>query len=60
MSMFQLVLLYQFSVLFEIVVVLLLLVCNKLKSGHFKRIFLIIALDVEEKARAKDVPGTSA
>ena len=42
MSMFRFVLLCQFSILLEIVVALLLLFCLKLKSGLFKRIFLII------------------
>ena len=40
MSMFQLDLLYQFSILFEIAVAFLFIFCLKLKSGIFKRIFL--------------------
>ena len=39
MSMFQLYLLYQFSILFEVAVALLFIFCLKLKSGIFKRIF---------------------
>ena len=42
MSMFQIDLLVQFSILFEIAVALSLLFCLKLKSGLFKRIFLIM------------------
>ena len=39
MSMFQIDLLFQFSILFDIAIVLLFLFCLKLKSDLFKRIF---------------------